>query len=177
MIGVAYAAEAGMEHAEPFYLSAEFWVSVAFVIFVALLFRRGMATIGGALDARKARIAQTINQAQQLREEAEALLAQHRQKQQDAIKEAQDIVAQAKVEAERLKVKAAEDLERQMAQQEKHALERIAQAEQKALAEVRNAAVDVAVAAARAVLREQIGQGKAAELVDQAISQMPQRMH
>ena len=108
---------------------------------------------------------------------AETALATHQQKQQEALKEAQAIVAQARVEAERLKTKAASDLEKQLAQQEKHALERIAQAEQKALDEVRNVAVDVAIAAARAVLKEQIGQTKAQQLVDQAIAQMPQRMH
>jgi F-type H+-transporting ATPase subunit b len=177
VIGIAYAAEAGGSHEEAFYLNPEFWVAVAFVIFVVLLFRKGMRTVGGALDARSARIAQSITQAQHLREEAEAALALHQQKQQEALKEAQAIVAQARVEAERLKTKAAADLERQLAQQEKHALERIAQAEQTALAEVRNVAVDVAIAAARAVLKEQIGQGMAQELVDQAIAQMPERMH
>jgi F-type H+-transporting ATPase subunit b len=175
---IAYAAEAG-EHASEHSLFSdpEFWVAVAFVVFVVLIARKAYSALGAVLDARTARIAQSINQAERLRQEAEAALATHQQKQQEALKEAQAIVAQARVEAERLKTKAADDLQKQLAQQEKHALERIAQAEQKALDEVRNVAVDVAVAAARAVLKEQIGQGKAQELVDQAIAQMPQRMH
>jgi F-type H+-transporting ATPase subunit b len=175
---MAYAAEAGV-HAggHSLFSEAEFWVAVAFVIFVLAIARKAYSAMTALLDARSARIAQSINQAERLRQEAETALAAHQQKQQEALKEAQAIVAQARIEAERLKTKAATDLEKQLAQQEKHALERIAQAEQKALDEVRNAAVDVAVAAARAVLKEQIGQGKAQELVDQAITQMPQRMH
>ncbi len=175
---IAYAAEAG-EHAGGHSLlgEAEFWIAIAFIVFVVLIARKGYKAMTDLLDARSARIAQSINQAQRLREEAEAALATHQHKQQEALKEAQGIVAQARIEAERLKTKAAADLEKQMAQQEKHALERIAQAEQKALDEVRNTAVDVAIAAARAVLKEQIGQGKAQALVDQAIAQMPERMH
>ena len=175
---IAYAAEAGQHAGEhSLFAEAEFWVAVAFVVFVALIARKAFNALAALLDARSARIAQSIHQAERLRAEAETALATHQQKQQEALKEAQAIVAQARVEAERLKTKAASDLEKQLAQQEKHALERIAQAEQKALDEVRNVAVDVAIAAARAVLKEQIGQTKAQQLVDQAIAQMPQRMH
>lgn len=178
MIGIAYAAEGGAHAAsEAFYMEPEFWVAVAFVIFVALVFRKSAQIVGSALDARARRIGESIEQAQKLRDEAQAALIEHQKRQREAAKEAQGIIDQARVEAERLKVKAAADLEAQMAAHERHAMERIAQAEQKAMAEVRDLAVDIALAAASAVLKEQIDQGKARELVDQAIDQLPARMH
>src|SRR5215470_7495775 len=86
---------------------AEFFVAVAFVIFVGvLIYVRAHKTAIGALDARRARIEAELNDARRLKEEAQAVLAQYQQKQREADAEAQAIIAGAKAEAERLTVEA-----------------------------------------------------------------------
>jgi F-type H+-transporting ATPase subunit b len=176
MISIAHAATEG-DHAEAFYLTPEFWVAVSFVLFVALVARKVWKILTTALDARSARIAQNIEEAKQLRAEAQSALAEIQRKQREALKDAQSIVEMAKAEAERLRKRSEEELAASLVLRERQAMDRIAQAEKQATAEVRNMAVDVAIAAARQVLQQQIDPAKANELVDQAITQLPQRMN
>jgi len=122
-------------------LEAEFWVAVAFVIFVGVLIYYGVHTmITGVLDQRSARIRADLDEARRLKEEAAALLAEYRRKQQSAEREAAQIVAGAKAEADRLGVEAKTRMEEFVARRTKMAETKIAQAEAQALADVRAAA-------------------------------------
>jgi F-type H+-transporting ATPase subunit b len=60
---------------------------------------------------------------------------------------------------------------------EQQAMERIRQAEAEATREVRNMAVEIAVAATRGLIVETLTKDKAAELVDSAIKDLPNLLH
>lgn len=122
-------------------------VAVAFVIFVVLVLWKGMAKITVGLDKRADDIRAQLEEAQKLREEAQAALAGYQRQQRDALAEAEEIISQAKGEAERLKIDATASLEATLKRREEQAVDRIAQAEAKALQDVRNQAVDLAIAA------------------------------
>lgn len=154
----------------------EFWVLVAAVIFVVAVFRPAKRALVGGLDARAARIRGELDEARRLREEAERLVAEYRAKEREAVSEAEAIVAHAQQEAERIAAQGTRDLEQAMKRRQQLAEERIAQAEAKALAEVRAAAIDVAIAAARDVIAESIDQQRGAALLDTAIVALPQRL-
>ncbi|QQS11262.1 MAG: F0F1 ATP synthase subunit B [Rhodospirillales bacterium] len=179
MFGTAYAADpkGAPGHHGPIYATPEFWVAVAFVIFVGLVVWKARAAIGAALDKRGETIRRQIEEAEKLRAEAQAMLTEYEAKRRDAVKEAEGIVAQARAEAERMKVRAQADLEASIKRSEKLALDRIAQAEAQATADVRNAAVTAAIGATGALLRERLAAGHGAELVDQAIAELPKRLH
>jgi F-type H+-transporting ATPase subunit b len=149
-----------------------FWVAVAFVLFVLAAGRAIWRTMSKGLDVRAARIRAELEEAQRLREEAEALLADYQKKQRDAKKEAEAIVEHARAEAERLRREGEVSITQTLERREKVALEKIAQAEAQARAEVRNEAVDVAVAAARRVLAESIDDDRARALTDKAIAEV-----
>ena len=155
---------------------AEFWVLVAAVIFVILVFRPVGRALTGGLDARAARIRAELDEARRLREEAEALVAEYRAKQQQAAAEAEAIVAHAKQEAERVAAQGARDLEAALERRQRMAEERIAQAEAKALDEVRAAAIDIAITAARDVIAAEIDERRGSVLIDEAIVALPQRL-
>jgi F-type H+-transporting ATPase subunit b len=155
---------------------AEFWVLVAAVIFVIAVFRPASRALTGGLDARAARIRNELDEARRLREEAERLVAEYRAKEREAGAEAEAIVAHAKQEAERIAAQSARDLDQALKRRQQLAEERIAQAEAKALAEVRAAAIDVAIAAARDVIADAINQERGAVLLDAAIVTLPQRL-
>jgi F-type H+-transporting ATPase subunit b len=105
------------------------------------------------------------------------MLASYQKKQRDALKEAETIVANAKAEAERLTRQAEANLDDLLKRREQQAVERIAQAENEALREVRNQAIDVAVAATRHLIAENLSPAQAAALVDAAIQDLPNRLH
>ena len=141
-------------------LTAEFWVAVAFVIFLGVLIYFGAhQMILDALDQRSARIRAELDEARRLKDEAQALLAEYQRKQSEAEREAADILAGARAEAERLAIEAKAKSEEFLARRTKLAETKIAQAEAQALADVRNAAAEAAVAAAEKVLTDD-GQGQ-----------------
>ena len=93
-------------------LEAEFWVAVAFVIFVGVLgYVQAHKRLVKSIDDRRERIKAELDEARRLKAEAEALLATYRRKQQEAEREAETIVASAKAEAERLATEAEAKIE------------------------------------------------------------------
>jgi F-type H+-transporting ATPase subunit b len=160
-----------------YFYEAEFWVGVAFVIFLVLLWRLGAhRSLIGSLDDRRSKVEGELAEARRLKSEAEALLAQYRKKQREAETEAAAIVAQAKVEAEEIAAEAKSRMEEFVARRSKMAEAKIAQAETQALADVRAAAADAAVRASEKVLRETV-QGKAADaLIASAIRDVKARL-
>jgi F-type H+-transporting ATPase subunit b len=136
------------------FLDAEFWVAVAFVIFIALLVKFGaFKALVGELDKRGERIASELGEAKRLRAEAQALLASYEKRRHEAETEAAAIVAQAKIEAERLAREAEAKLADFVTRRQKTAEEKIAQAETEATREVRVAAAEAAIRASEAILR------------------------
>ena len=157
--------------------SAEFWVLVAFVILVGGLAKKIWSALTAGLDARANRIRSQLVEAEKLREDAQSLLAEYQRKQHAAAEEAAGIVAQAKAEAERLREQAQADLEQALKRREQQAMEKIAQAEAEALSEVRGQAVELAVAASARLLADNLDDGKAARLVDDAIKDLSEKLH
>ncbi|HWM83544.1 MAG TPA: ATP F0F1 synthase subunit B [Pseudolabrys sp.] len=141
----------------------ETWVAVAFVIFVGLLLYLGVhKSLATALDNRAARIKADLDEARRLKDEALALVETYRRKKQEAEKEAEDIVANAKAEAVRLEAEAKTKIEEFVARRTRMAEDKIAQAETQAMTDVRAAAADAAIAAAETILTATT-KGKVAE--------------
>jgi F-type H+-transporting ATPase subunit b len=157
---------------------AEFWVAVAFVVFIGvLIYFRVHKLIVDGLDQRTARIKAELDDARRLKEEALALLAAYQRKQSEAEHEAAEIVAGAKAEAERLAIEAKAKMEDFLARRTKMAETKIAQAEAQALADVRAAAADAAVAAAEKILTVS-AKGKVAEdLISRSIADVKAKLN
>lgn len=164
-------------HGEGFYIPSEVWLLIALVILIAAAYRPAKRAVLGALDARAEKIKADLDEAKRLREEAQATLASFQRKQRDAMSEAQEILTHAEREAERLRKRAMEDVEEAIKRREALAADRIAQAEAAALAEVRNTAVDVAIAASRRLIASELDPNKARALIDSAIEELPQKLH
>jgi F-type H+-transporting ATPase subunit b len=173
----ALAAGKVIEHAPPFYLEAEFWLTVAFIIFVGLLIRPVTRKLTAALDGRSDAIAKELDEAARLAEEAQTALADYQRKQRDAVKEAEEILARAEAEAKRMGADAARDLATTLERRGQLAIEKIAQAETRAVEEVRNAAVDIALAATRKLIEENVDKNKSDALVEDAIKELPDKLH
>jgi F-type H+-transporting ATPase subunit b len=157
---------------------AEFWVAVAFVVFVGVLgYVRAHKLLVKSIDDRRERIKAELDEASRLKAEAEALLATYRRKQQEAEHEAQAIVANAKAEAERLATEAEAKIEEFVVRRTKMAESKIAQAEAQALADVRSAAADAAVDAAGAILTRTVKGKVADDLVVKGIADFKAKLN
>jgi len=176
MIGTAWAADAAGEHGGMFSDPA-FWVAVAFFLFFALAGKALWGRVSAMLDKRAADIAKALADAARLREEALKAKQEAERTLGHAATESAAIIQQAREEAERMQARAAANLKTAIALREQQALDRIAQSETAATKHVRDTAVDVALSATRALLREQVGSGRSEVLVSEAIAELPRRLH
>jgi F-type H+-transporting ATPase subunit b len=156
----------------------EFWVAVAFFIFVGILIYAGVhRTVLQSLDQRQVRIKNELGEAHRLRVEAEQLLAEYQRKQHAAEEEAQGIVAGAQAEAERLAIEAKSKMDEFVARRTKMAETKIAQAEAQAVADVRAAAADAAVAAAEKILANAAKGKVAGDLLAKGIEDVRRKLN
>lgn len=160
-----------------FFSNPTTWVALSFFIFIGLVVVKGGKSIVSGLDARSENIRKTLSEAQDLREEAQKTLAEYKRKQRDALKEAEEIVEHAKTEAVRLREQALADLEVALTRREQQATDKIAQAEAAALQEVKEQAVEVAIAATESLLKSNITKTKGKALLDEAIESLPGKFH
>jgi F-type H+-transporting ATPase subunit b len=154
---------------------AEFWVAVAFLVFVAiLLYYRVPRLLAKALDERAAAIRRELDEARRLRQDAQDLLADYQSKHRNVAGEAEAIVEQARRDAEAFAEETRAALKSLLERRTKAAQEKIARAQAQAVDEVRAKAVDVALAAAEKILREKVdGPG----LIEQSIRELKGRLN
>jgi F-type H+-transporting ATPase subunit b len=174
--GAAFAAETE-GHEGPLLANPEFWLGVAFVVFIAVIAKPIGKAASGALDKRSQEIAKGIDEAQALHAEAKAALEAYKMKLADAGREASEIVTNAEAEARRMRETAEKELAATLKRREELALEKIAQAEARATKDVRDAAVEVALAATRKLIAEGLSPDRANALIDEAVKNLPKQLH
>src|ERR1700709_524961 len=156
----------------------EFWVAVAFVILMGVFAYFGVhRTLLKALDHRSERIKAELDDARRLKEEAAKLLAEYRGRRATAEREAVDIIASAKAEAERIAAEAKVKMEDFVVRRTKTAESKIALAEAQALADVRAAAADAAVTAASTILSQSVKGSVADDLLTKGIAEVRAKLN
>lgn len=158
--------------------NTDFIVLIAFLVFIGILvYFKVPQLIGGMLDKRAEGIRADLEEAKRLREEAQELYASYERRQREVKVQADEIVANAKREAVAQADKAKADLERSIQRRLKAAEDQISSAENDAVREVRDTAVQTAIAAASQILREQGSAADRSKGIDAAIEDVAQRLH
>ncbi len=158
-------------------LDNSFWALIALIIFFGLLiYLKVPNKIVGGLDSKIDKIQADLDEAKQLREEAQALLAEYERKREEATSEAEEIIQAAREEANRLSEEAKISLQELIARRTKAVEEKIAQAETQAIAEVRARSADVAIEAARDLLTQQMST-KDNDLIAKAIKDVGTKLN
>ena len=152
------------------------WVAVAFALFMVLFVRYALTPITRMLDARGERIRAELAAAEKLRAEAEAVLASFKQRETEALAEAEALLKHAREEAELLKKQAADDMKAAIERRIAQANEKIERAEAEALSTIRGQIVDLAIAAARQAVADKLAEGED-PTVAEAIGQIGRIVH
>jgi F-type H+-transporting ATPase subunit b len=169
------AAEGGAgHHADPALfgvLNGTVWVSIAMIVFVAIvLWKGGVKAITGMLDRQIADVRKQLDDAKALRAEAEALRDEYARKIADAEKTAADMAANAEHEAAAIVEQAKADADELVARRARMAEDKIAAAERSALAEVRAKTAAAAANAAATLIAQRHSADADRALVDKAIA-------
>ncbi len=156
---------------------AHFWEGVGLVLLVAgLIWLKAPKMAVSALDARAQRIQAQLDEATKLREEAQQLLADIKAQREASERQAEEMLAIAKAEAERLAAEAKVKLEEQIKRRGELAERRIALAQSQAAGEVKAAAAELAAQAAEAVLAARLTAAKSDPLIDAAVGQVATKL-
>lgn len=157
---------------------AEFYVLVALVVFLAIVWKvGGFSQFAKGLDSRGERIQRELDEAKALREEAEALLADYQRRRKEAEIEAEAMITAARTEAERLRADSIAKAEEFVARRTKLAEQKIGLAEAQALAEVRAVAAEAAVKAASSMLAGRMQGEEGAKAMAAAIAEVTTKLN
>jgi len=147
------------------------WVALAMATFLAiLLWKKVPGAIGKALDKKIAAIREQLDEAKQLRAEAEALKAEYEAKAALAGAEAQTMLERARHEADAIVEQAQADSAALVERRARMAEDKIGAAERAAVAEIRARAAGAATAAAELLIRQRHDAGADKAMVDQTIA-------
>ncbi|MEM9706637.1 MAG: F0F1 ATP synthase subunit B [Pseudomonadota bacterium] len=169
----AFAAEAAEAGHGAWWEDTALWVSIGFIFVMGMFAYLGVhKTVASSLDARAQRIADELDNARRIREEAQEVLAQYQRRQREAEDEAQAIIAQAKKDAQRMAEETRETINDQIARRAAAAEAKIARAEAQALAEVRGQTADLAIETARSIIKSRVDQGAQSALIEKSIDDL-----
>lgn len=158
--------------------NTNFIVTLGFILFILVLFYfKVPGMIGKMLDQRAEGIKNELDEARALRDEAQAILASYERKQKEVQEQADRIVEAARKDAEAAAAQAKEDLAKSVARRLAAAEDQITSAQSAAERDVRDAAVSIAINAARDVIAKQLTAAEANKLIDAAITDVETKLH
>lgn len=150
------------------------WTIITFLLVLFVLKKWAWPPILSALDEREERIRSAIDGSEKARQEAEAVLSEHRSKLAAAEDEARQIIAEAREAGE----KARHDIVEQAREEAQRAIGQartsIEAEKRAAIAELRREMADLAVHAAGRLIDANLDDEKNRGLVDDLISKIPE---
>ena len=154
-----------------------FFVALAFAaVIAAFLYLKLPQRLLAALDAKSAEIANELERASKLREEAQALLADYETRRKSAEQQAEVILTEARETAQRLAEESRTAMQAQLERRTLQAESKIARAEEQLVGEVRSAITQLAVDAAAHLIETGMSAQQANALIEQNISELKDRL-
>ncbi len=157
---------------------ASFFVAIAFFGVIGLfVYLKVPRKIIAALDARSKAIADELEEARRLREDAQKLFAQYQRNQRDGEREAENILALAKKEAESLAKDAEKKITAEMKARTRIAEEKIAQAEAQIIQKIQKLAAETAIKGAEEMLTKKLSEKQQKKNIDKTIRELSDKLH
>jgi F-type H+-transporting ATPase subunit b len=148
------------------------WSVITFLILVALLYKFAFNPLIKMQKARQDEIAQAIHDAEQLRDEAQELLANYKQQLAEAREEATAIMERARKAGESTKAEALEEARLQAEATLEKARQQIERDTNQALQKIREEVADLTVAATERVARKSLSEADQLHLIQEAINEI-----
>ena len=142
-------------------IDATFWVAVSFVIFVGLLFYLKVPQkIDNAMKESIKKIKDSLENAERLKDEAKSILSEYESKVSGSKREINNLINDAKKEAEKNVIKANEDFHIIAENRKKSAEEKIKQMKMQAIKDVKNSSLDIAISSVEKIIKNSIDKKK-----------------
>jgi F-type H+-transporting ATPase subunit b len=148
------------------------WTIVVFAISYYILRRTVFPRIGEALDQRAKKIGGDIDAAEQIRQEANKVLDEYRERLTEARGQADEIVQRARQTADSHEHEGKERGQELIAEAAKRAEREIQAATDRAIDDIRQEVADLTVIATEKVTRKSLSEGDQRRLVQQALGEL-----
>lgn len=149
------------------------WQILIFVILLFVLKKIAWKPMLTALNSREEGIKDSIEQAKNLRKEAEALVDEHKKNLSEANAQSMKIINDAKEVANKMRddiIQKSQEESRRIVEQ---ARAEIKQEKESAMSDLRSEVSDLAIKAAEKILKENLDETKQKKIVDDFISRIP----
>lgn len=153
------------------------WLAVSFAIFAWIVWSKGKNAVLAMIDNYAETVRKDIENAKALKIEAQALMNTYETKHRDAMKEAEEIIARARMQVEQIQAQAEKDLAEASARREKQLAERLERMKQTAISEIQNYAADLAIKATREIILEKLDGATQKKLVSAAINNVNENLN
>ncbi|MBQ8670975.1 MAG: hypothetical protein IJ525_00450 [Alphaproteobacteria bacterium] len=157
---------------EPFYTEVEFWLAVAFVLAISSLAKPLYSIIKNSLQNRIQRVVDDINEATELRDDAQKLLADYERKFVNVDNEIAQIIDIADKNLQNIKKAELSKLENNLRTKKAEAERRMAENIEKARYEVNLSASKISVEIAKKAINNYIEKADKSALIDEAIVEL-----
>jgi F-type H+-transporting ATPase subunit b len=149
------------------------WTLVNFGIFLLILLKFGTKPIINALTARENSIKESIESAENARDEAKKLMLQSEEKIANAQKEMMEIISKGREQSEKLIQKATEEADAIRRQKVEDAQREIERSKDIAIKQLRNEVADLVIGATEKILEETLDKDKHMKMIDKYIEKLP----
>jgi F-type H+-transporting ATPase subunit b len=148
------------------------WTIVCFLIALFVLKRYAFGPIQGAIDARRERIRESLEEADRAREEARALLEEHRRLIAQAKAQAEDVLAEARKQSDAQRERVREETEADRQRRLEDTKRQIDAETQRALEQIRTEVAELAMIATSKVTGKVLDRDDHRKLIEDAISDL-----
>ncbi len=149
------------------------WKTIAFLLFLGVLYWLGWEPMTNALQEREEGIESSIARAEEALAEAKEIQKKNKEERRKAEQEAQKILREARESAEELREEEEAKTQRRIQQMKEQAQAEIEREKQAALQELRDEVADLAIQSARKILEDNLDRDRHRELVHDAIKDFP----
>lgn len=144
---------------------------IAFILFIALLWKYALGPIVGMIDSRTEKIRESMSAAEKMQADLQATAARNEEILLEARKEAQQIVANARESSESLLSKAREDAAKQSDEYLTRAQATLRSETEQARLQLRQELADLAVTAASKIVRKELDPAAQRALIDETLAE------
>lgn len=149
------------------------WTIVLFVLFFLIVTKLGWKPLLSVIEEREKSIRDSVQSAEQARDEGQALLVQHKELLREAGRQREEIVKSAMADAERLRAELSAQARTEADTLVQRARDQIQREKQLALQEIRTRVADLAVEAAGKIVTASLTPDVQRKLVDEFIQKVP----
>lgn len=150
-----------------------FWTLIIFVLLLLVLSKYAFKPMLAAVEAREAALQEAIDKAARDRDEAARVLAEHKAQLDAARGEAQQLIADGRAAAEKVRNEMLDATRAQQTELLERAKRDIETEKSRAIAELRREAVDLAIAGASKVINRNLDDAGNRALVESFLSTLP----